>query len=136
MMSISFPGESPEYRAARDRLLKQEVELRRATEAVAEARRALPPGGVVPEDYVFQREGPDGAPAEVRLSELFGADRDTPATPTTTGPARRPAGRRCCRSSRHRARRAAPCSTSSTVPPSTPASASTWSWWPGRRWPA
>jgi len=33
-MSISFPGESPEYRTARDRLLKQEVELRRATEAV------------------------------------------------------------------------------------------------------
>ena len=29
-MSISFPGESPEYRAARDRLLKQEVELRRS----------------------------------------------------------------------------------------------------------
>ena len=42
-MSISFPGESPEYRAARDRLLKQEVELRRATEAVAAVRRALPP---------------------------------------------------------------------------------------------
>ena len=38
-MSISFPGESPEYRAARDRLLKQEVELRRATEAVGPFRR-------------------------------------------------------------------------------------------------
>ena len=53
-MSISFPGESAEYRAARDRLLEQEIELRRATEAVAAARRDLPPGGVVPEDYVFQ----------------------------------------------------------------------------------
>ena len=49
-MSITFPGESADYRAARDRLLEQEIELRRATEAVAAARRALPPGGVVPQD--------------------------------------------------------------------------------------
>jgi hypothetical protein len=49
-MSIAFPGESPEYRAARDRLLEQEIELRRAMEAVAAARRELPLGGVVPED--------------------------------------------------------------------------------------
>jgi predicted dithiol-disulfide oxidoreductase (DUF899 family) len=40
-------------------------------EAVAAARRALPPGGRVPEDYVFHGAGPDGAPADVRLSELF-----------------------------------------------------------------
>ena len=52
-MSITFPGESADYRAARDRLLEQEIELRRATEAVAAARRALPPGGVVPQDYLF-----------------------------------------------------------------------------------
>ncbi len=56
-MSISFPGESAEYRAARDRLLEQEADLRRATEAVAAARRDLPSGGVVPEDYVFQGRG-------------------------------------------------------------------------------
>jgi predicted dithiol-disulfide oxidoreductase (DUF899 family) len=76
-MSIAFPGESAEYRAARDRLLEQEVELRRATERVAAARRALPPGGVVPEDYAFQGAGPDGAPTEVRLSELFAPGRDS-----------------------------------------------------------
>ncbi len=76
-MSISFPGESPEYRTARDRLLQQEVELRRATEAVAIARRALPPGGVVPQDYVFQQAGPDGTPTDVRLSELFEPGKDT-----------------------------------------------------------
>src|SRR6266436_9327197 len=70
-MAVVFPGESGAYRAARNRLLDQEVELRRAMEAVAEARRRLPPGGVVPEDYVFQAQGPDGAPARVRLSELF-----------------------------------------------------------------
>ena len=52
MTRIAFPGESAEYRAARDRLLEQEIALRRATEAVATARRALPPGGLIPEDYV------------------------------------------------------------------------------------
>ncbi|MEX2253477.1 MAG: DUF899 family protein [Thermoleophilaceae bacterium] len=76
-MSTTFPGESAEYRAARDRLLEQEVELRRATEAVAAARRELPPGGVVPEDYVFRGRGPDGAPADVRLSELFAPGKDS-----------------------------------------------------------
>jgi predicted dithiol-disulfide oxidoreductase (DUF899 family) len=43
-----FPGESAEYRAARDRLLDRERELRRAIEAAAAARRELPPGGTVP----------------------------------------------------------------------------------------
>ena len=76
-MSTSFPGESPEYRAARDRLLEQEVELRRVTEAVAAARRALPPGGVVAEDYVFVGEGRDGLPTEILLSELFARGKDT-----------------------------------------------------------
>lgn len=70
---IRFPGESPEYRAARDELLAAELQLRRLTEQVAAQRRALPPGGRPPEDYVFA-EGPDGRP--VRLSELFG-DKET-----------------------------------------------------------
>src|SRR5215204_3596038 len=72
-----YPGESAEYRAARDRLLEQEIELRRATEAVAAARRELPPGGPVPEDYVFRGIGADGAPTDVRLSELFAPGRDS-----------------------------------------------------------
>ncbi|HYY22016.1 MAG TPA: DUF899 family protein [Thermoleophilaceae bacterium] len=76
-MSVRFPGESTEYRAARDRLLDQEIELRRAMEAVAAARRRLPPGGVVPEDYVFQGAGTAGAPTDVRLSQLFGPGRDS-----------------------------------------------------------
>jgi predicted dithiol-disulfide oxidoreductase (DUF899 family) len=66
-----------EYRAARDRLLDQEIELRRAMEAVAAARRRLPPGGVVPEDYVFRGAGTDGAPTDVRLSQLFEPGRDS-----------------------------------------------------------
>jgi len=76
-MSTTFPGESAEYRAARDRLLEQEIELRRATEAVAAARRELPPGGVVPEDYVFQGRGEGGTATDVRLSELFAPGRDS-----------------------------------------------------------
>lgn len=75
-MQVTFPGESSEYRAARDRLLAQEVVLRRKMEAVAAARRELPPGGRVPRDYVFQRVGADGAPIDVPLSELFAPGKD------------------------------------------------------------
>ena len=76
-MGTTFPGESTEYRAARDRLVERELELRRAMEAVAAARRELPPGGVVPEDYVFQGKGADGAPTDARLSELFAPGKDS-----------------------------------------------------------
>jgi predicted dithiol-disulfide oxidoreductase (DUF899 family) len=76
-MSTEFPGESAAYRAARDRLLQQEVELRRALEAVATARRSLPPGGLVPENYVFQGAGAGGTPSDVRLSQLFAPGRDS-----------------------------------------------------------
>ena len=61
-MTPTFPGESAEYRDARDRLLRDEIALRRAIEAVAAARRALPPGGPVREDYVFQGPGADVRP--------------------------------------------------------------------------
>jgi predicted dithiol-disulfide oxidoreductase (DUF899 family) len=47
------------------------------TEDVARARRELPPGGVVPVDYVFQGLGPDGEPADVRLSELLAPGKDS-----------------------------------------------------------
>ncbi len=76
-MQIRFPGESAEYRTARDRLLEREIELRRAMEAVAVARRALPPGGAVPEDYVFEAAAPDGTATQVRLSELFAPGKDS-----------------------------------------------------------
>jgi predicted dithiol-disulfide oxidoreductase (DUF899 family) len=76
-MNVTFPGESAEYRAARERLLEREIGLRREMEAVAAARRDLPPGGVVPEDYVFQGAGADGSPTEVRLSELFAPGKDS-----------------------------------------------------------
>jgi predicted dithiol-disulfide oxidoreductase (DUF899 family) len=76
-MASTFPGESAEYRAARDRLLEREIELRRAMEAVAAARQELPLGGVVPEDYVFDGAGPEGTPTEIRLSELFEPGKDS-----------------------------------------------------------
>ncbi|SAL76876.1 hypothetical protein AWB67_04995 [Caballeronia terrestris] len=62
-----FPGENPQYRTARNALLAEEIELRRHIERVAELRRALPPGGEVPQDYRFESEsGP------VTLSQMFG----------------------------------------------------------------
>jgi predicted dithiol-disulfide oxidoreductase (DUF899 family) len=56
-------------------LLEAEVELRRATEHVAAQRRALPPGGEVPDDYRFA-EAVDGG-GEVSFSELFAPGQDT-----------------------------------------------------------
>jgi predicted dithiol-disulfide oxidoreductase (DUF899 family) len=63
---MDFPNESTAYRSARDKLLQAETDLRRQIEKVAAQRRALPPGGEVPEDYVFQGEN-----GNVKLSELF-----------------------------------------------------------------
>ncbi|MDR3427620.1 DUF899 family protein [Silvimonas sp.] len=66
-----FPGETPEYRQARNALLAEEIELRRQIERVAEQRRALPAGGLVPENYRFESiDGP------VTLSQIFG-EHDT-----------------------------------------------------------
>src|SRR5437764_10509985 len=71
MEHLTFPNESSEYRAARNKLLDAEVALRRQIEEVAALRRSLPPGGEVPEDYVFERIGANQRPEEVRLSEMF-----------------------------------------------------------------
>jgi predicted dithiol-disulfide oxidoreductase (DUF899 family) len=76
-MGIAFPGESADYRTARDRLLEREIGLRRAMEALAAARRELPPGGVVPDDYVFQGTVADGTTGDVRLSDLFAPGHDS-----------------------------------------------------------
>lgn len=76
-MDIAFPGESPQYREARNLLLEQEMELRRVAESVAVARRALPPGGVIPQDYAFDSATADGGSVQVTLSELFAPGQDT-----------------------------------------------------------
>jgi len=77
---IRFPGESEEYRAARDQLLEAEIELRRRTEEVAAQRRRLPLGGLLAQDYTFE-EGPRDLRAresakEVRFSQLFDPGKD------------------------------------------------------------
>jgi predicted dithiol-disulfide oxidoreductase (DUF899 family) len=76
-MSVTFPNESDEHRRARTRLLDEEIALRRAMESVAVARRALPPGGEVPEDYTFDGLDQAGQVAKIRLSELFADNTDT-----------------------------------------------------------
>src|SRR3546814_14969152 len=72
MHHLTFPNENADYREARAALLDAEISLRRQIEAVAAQRRALPPGGAVPEDYAFERIGAYQRPETVRLSELFG----------------------------------------------------------------
>jgi predicted dithiol-disulfide oxidoreductase (DUF899 family) len=80
-MAASFPNESPDYRRARNELLDAEIDLRRHVERVAELRRQLPPGGKVPEDYVFEEGGRDlndrSTSRRVRMSELFEPGKDT-----------------------------------------------------------
>jgi predicted dithiol-disulfide oxidoreductase (DUF899 family) len=96
MEHLSFPNESAVYRTARAALLDDEIALRRQIEAVAAKRRALPPGGEVPEDYVFERIGAYQRSERVKLSDLFGdkpsiilnsfmfgADRDKPCNGCT-----------------------------------------------------
>jgi predicted dithiol-disulfide oxidoreductase (DUF899 family) len=78
MHDVRFPGESDDYRAARDELLRAEIELRRQVEAVAAQRRALPFGGRVPSDYIFIEGSTAGdVTGPVRLSELFADGEDT-----------------------------------------------------------
>jgi len=70
--SPSLPGESDAYRAARLELLEAERELRREVERVAALRRALPPGGAIATDYVFEERDRDtGKTVETCLSDLF-----------------------------------------------------------------
>lgn len=79
--AIRFPGETEEYRQARDELLQAELDLRRRTEETAALRRQLPLGGEVPQDYLFEEGSADLEDREtvttVRLSQLFAPDKDT-----------------------------------------------------------
>ncbi len=70
--STEFPGETAEYRRARNKLLQAEVKLRRQIEAVAEERRSLPLGGRVKQDYTFDSSAPgDKDFKAIRISQLF-----------------------------------------------------------------
>ena len=75
---IRFPGESDDYRQARDALLRAEKDVRDHTEEVARQRRELPLGGVAPTDYTFQEwDTGTGSRRAVTLSELFEDGKDT-----------------------------------------------------------
>jgi predicted dithiol-disulfide oxidoreductase (DUF899 family) len=69
--TVHFPNESAAYRTARNSLLIEEIELRRHLERVSDQRRALPPGGNVPDGLEFVME--TGA---IGFSSLF-RDKDT-----------------------------------------------------------
>jgi predicted dithiol-disulfide oxidoreductase (DUF899 family) len=69
---MNWPNEPEEYRRARDELLNAEIELRRQEEAVAVQRRALPLGGEVTGEYVF-----DSPAGPVTFAELFASGKDT-----------------------------------------------------------
>lgn len=76
-----FPGESQEYRQARNRLLEAEVELRRHVEQVAQLRRELPRGGKLLTDYVFDEGGEELSDTttikQTKFSELFAGGKNS-----------------------------------------------------------
>ena len=76
MTELRYPNESPQYRKARDELLKEEQALVDRVKALAARRRALPLGGKLKEDYEFHRASKGRVGEPVRLSELFG-DKST-----------------------------------------------------------
>jgi predicted dithiol-disulfide oxidoreductase (DUF899 family) len=76
--AFRLPGESRDYRSAREELLSAEIDLRRQIERVAARRRELPLGDAVPTDYAFEEwDAAAGAGKPVRLSELFDPGHDT-----------------------------------------------------------
>jgi predicted dithiol-disulfide oxidoreductase (DUF899 family) len=77
LQHLNFPNESADYRRARNALLDEEMALRQQIERVAAHRRALPSGGEIPKDYVFEGAGPDGRPTKIRMSELFADGKPT-----------------------------------------------------------
>ncbi len=77
---MSFPGESDDYRKARDQLLAAEMELRKRLDEVAALRRAAA-RGPLKEDYVFEEGATDLSDQETliktRLSELFNPEQNS-----------------------------------------------------------
>ena len=77
------PGESTEYRNARNALAAEEIELRRHIARVAAQRRALSPGAEITKDYRFEgADGPlcfadlfEGKDTLVAYSFMYGPER-------------------------------------------------------------
>ena len=70
-----LPGESEAYAAARKRILREEIEVRRKLTALSEMRQRLPDGPIVAKDYRFKNENGE----TLELADLFG-DHDTLVT--------------------------------------------------------
>ena len=89
---VRFPNETAEYRSARTALLAEEIELRRHIERVSAQRRALPPGGPVPDGYTFITENGPRTFADlfgdkqtlVLYSYMFGPQRERPCPVCTS----------------------------------------------------
>lgn len=79
--SERFPGETDDYRAARNELLAAEIDLRARIEAVADMRRNLPPGGSLDQDYVFDEGAEElsnrDTVTQTRFSDLFAPGKDS-----------------------------------------------------------
>lgn len=67
-----FPGETAEYRKARQALLREEIEFRRQMTRLVEQRRSLPDGPVIEKNYRFK----DANGNDIGLLDLFG-DKQT-----------------------------------------------------------
>nr|WP_314261202.1 DUF899 family protein [uncultured Devosia sp.] len=70
-----FPGQSEDYRKAREALLAEEIEFRRHMTRLSAQRQALPPGPVIDKDYRFL----DADGSDLSLLDLFG-EQDTLVT--------------------------------------------------------
>ena len=71
MSEPHYPNENQAYRDARDALLKDEQELVDKVKALAAKRRALPLGGELKQDYIFERANNGKVGERVKFSELF-----------------------------------------------------------------
>lgn len=71
MAELRYPNESLEYRLARDELLQRELELVSQVKAVAAARRNLPCGGRLLQDYEFTWATDQRLGQSVQFSQLF-----------------------------------------------------------------
>lgn len=71
---ITFPNESENYRTTRNELLKDELELRRKIETIAQLKKKLPLGGELKENYIFEETDnstSDEVTRRVEFSSLF-----------------------------------------------------------------
>jgi predicted dithiol-disulfide oxidoreductase (DUF899 family) len=90
--SRPFPNESKEYRDARTKLLREEIELRRQIQRVAELRRTLPPGGEANDYRFLDAEGRERSFADLFGSHdvlftyfwMYGPERDRPCSMCTS----------------------------------------------------